>query len=100
MRPLLLLIIALALTPTVYAAQEVDRDRNYYYCENRDIFKSRCEKLEKGDVLTYMTALQVVRYCDKDELIIDNGTDQYKRPSYTCIYNGKEIKDPIRLGKN
>jgi len=100
MNKLILLIIALALTPTSYAAQTIDRDKYNYYCRDNDIFKSRCENLEKGDALKSLIALFVVLYCDKDELIIDSGLNQFKEPIYDCIYNGREIKNSAKLRKN
>ena len=73
MKPLLLLIIGLALTPTSYAFEEIeidrDRDKFLYGCKGDNLWF--CKKyLKKGDQLELIEASGVVKYCDKEELII------------------------------
>jgi hypothetical protein len=106
MKSLLLFIIALALTPTSYAAQKIDRDNYYYFCEGakdggRLIFSDKaakndtknCSKLEKGDVLHNLDVRLSVLYCDEDHLILQGELSRNTRvQTYTCIYNGKPIK--------
>ena len=99
MKPLLLLTIAIALTPTSYAAQTIDRDKYNYYCPgdkvqprvyDNNVVMQDCIGLEKGDLLNALRPLLVVLYCDKDKLIIKT-TEEYGG-RYDCIYNGREIK--------
>ena len=95
MKLLPLLIICLSLTPTVHA--ELDRERFIYYCEDTVY---RCENLKKGDELYGINAGQAVLYCDKEESILRHSTnargvgtyahDEFK---YTCLYNGRKIKE-------
>jgi hypothetical protein len=93
MKPLLLLIIALAITPTAYSAEEKN-----YYCEGEDFSKDICETLEKGDLLYQIPIVTAAFYCDNDHPILKAETSKPKFNMngiynlYTCIYNGKEIK--------
>ena len=111
MKKLILLTIALALTPTAYAAElsenakqyldrgksSVDRDKYYYSCEGDNLWP--CGRhLKKGDGLNLIYPQQAIFYCDKDELILESKEDDaYGLPRYSCIYNGRTVKRGRRV---
>jgi len=102
MKSLLLLTIALALTPTVYASEEIDRDKYYYYCLGGDYLIQCLPNLKKGDNLNVLHPYQAALYCDPEKPIIRAGVIDYKtaeQDQYSCIYNGRKIKGLKTLNK-
>ena len=94
MNKLILLTIALALTPTAYAEKE-DRDKYYYACAGIQIQKLECPDLKKGDIITQARAAIALTYCDRDHPILrDTDIEEFEEPTphYTCVYNGKPAK--------
>ena len=104
MKLLLLLTIALALTPTVYsktfdsndAAEKIDRDKYEYSC-TAGFYISQCiPNLKRGDLLDQLRPNQAVLYCDPKKPIVRTGgynISHPENPIYVCIYNGREIKE-------
>jgi len=88
MNKLILLIMALAITPTAYA--EPNRGYFDYYCTGNSLFY--CKDIKEGDVLKTVTPDFAVLYCDKDELLLESHKTVGGMPRYTCIYNGRKIK--------
>ena len=91
MHKLILLTIALALTPTIYAKEE-DRDKYVYYCDGGNQLFACAPNLKEGDPINRIYPFQAVLYCDKDELILDAMAEE-GMPTYNCIYNGRTIKE-------
>ena len=109
MNKLILLTIALALTPTVYAETEdrdifeiyglerapidvIDRRKNDYMCVARYF---PCQDLEEGDLLVNFIASQAVLYCDEDKPILEQRDVPMLGRVYSCRYNGNDIKPLI-----
>ncbi len=100
MTRLIILTIAMAMTPTVYAAKDIDREKHNYHCSprsNPQLFEKVCKGLKKGDRLGSVNSFTAVLYCDKDELILPLGTDSFGLPLHACVYNGREIKKSKRV---
>ena len=99
MKLLLLLIIALALTPTAYAAKA--KAKEYHDVCRIGFSDEYCKGLlKKGDVMTGVHATFAARYCDTDYAIVQYEEFEISNSiEYTCIYNGKKIKE-LRLMKN
>ena len=119
MKPLLLLTICLALTPTVYPAQDIDRskatesesDRAFGIDKHGNEFELKegfndnavevyyscksakfpCKWIQKGDLLEGIEARWVVLYCDNEHPIVEIKTSHPER-KYTCRYNGMPYK--------
>jgi len=111
MNKLILLTIALALTPTVYAGTPmlsddefeifglerppidvIDRRKNDYMCVARYF---PCQDLEEGDLLVNFIASQAVLYCDEDKPILEQRDVPMLGRVYSCRYNGNDIKPLI-----
>ena len=127
MNKLILLTIALALTPNVYAEYDsrgilipVDRDAYYYGCyglliteknsdySEDDITIKTCKDLKKGDILPRITAELAAIYCDPERPIVRdtdtnaehmiNGYD-WAKYTYYCTYNGKQFRTLKAINK-
>jgi len=100
MTRLIILTIAMAMTPTVYAAKDIDREKHNYYCsapKHLNPPKKVCKGIEKGDVISSISSGRAVLYCDKDELILQTATNSGGATTYSCVYNGREIRESKRL---
>ena len=95
MKSLLLFIIALALTPTAYPSEEIDRDKYHYHCKGGGLGElyACAPNLKEGEMLSLLLPFQATLYCNKDELIIAAKETKYGVPRYNCIYNGRPIKE-------
>ena len=90
----------MAMTPTVYAAKDIDREKHNYYCyAYADLKppKKVCKGIEKGDLLDSISTSDALLYCDKDELILQAGTSGAGRSLHSCVYNGREIRELKRV---
>lgn len=103
MKPLLLMIITIIFSSTVYAElEELDREKYVFYCvgDTLEVDKygnTGCKGIRKGDVLMSIDVINAVLYCDPSSLMFESSRWRNKERLHleeiTCIYNGKPIKE-------
>ena len=93
MKPLLLMIISLALTPTAYAEKSEEEGYVYWYCDGERFVKGECRNIKKGETLYKIDARNALIYCNHNSPILRGKDpalyDEKDAARYTCFYNGK-----------